>query len=140
MRIKIAFNLDDNQYNDYEDIIETFMNDLREIGIEGVEVFEREGDNEIKYLVDIYNDGSDIETMTRKQLINFAEEQVHEWYDEISLQVTNEHGNVAKEYAEGYKIANKVVNENYKIRGIAEVEELFKLPALTIPFKEGDKA
>ena len=45
MRIEIAFNLDDNQYNSYEDIVETFMNDLREIGIEDVEVFEREGDN-----------------------------------------------------------------------------------------------
>ena len=44
MRIEIAFNLNDNQYNSYEDIIETFMNDLREIGIEDVEVFEREGD------------------------------------------------------------------------------------------------
>lgn len=44
MRIEIAFNLNDNQYNSYEDIIDTFLNDLREIGIEDVEVFEREGD------------------------------------------------------------------------------------------------
>ena len=45
MKITVAFEVNDNQYNDYEDIIETFMNDLREIGIEDVEVFEREGDN-----------------------------------------------------------------------------------------------
>lgn len=44
MRIAIAFNLDDNRYNEYEDIVETFMNDLREIGIEEVEVLELEGD------------------------------------------------------------------------------------------------
>lgn len=42
--ITVVFKVEDNSYNDYEDIIDTFMNDLREIGIEDVEVFEREGD------------------------------------------------------------------------------------------------
>ena len=44
MKITVAFEVNDNQYNSYEDIIDTFMNDLREIGIEDVEVYEREGD------------------------------------------------------------------------------------------------
>ena len=44
MKITVAFEVNDSQYNSYEDIIDTFMNDLQQIGIEDVEVFEREGD------------------------------------------------------------------------------------------------
>lgn len=88
-----------------------------------------------RYKVDIYADGSDVELMTRKELIEFAEEQVCEWYDEIQLQVMDEHGNVISKYAEGYRLADRIVNENYRIQSIAEVEELFSLPAITIPFE-----
>lgn len=89
----------------------------------------------IRYEVDIYADGSDVELMTRKRIIEFAEEQVCEWYDEIQLRVMDEHGNVISKYAEGYRLADKIVNENYRIQSIGEVEELFKLPSIEIPFE-----
>lgn len=88
-----------------------------------------------RYEVDLYADGSDVELMTRKELIEFAEEQVCEWYDEIVLQATDENGNVIEKYATGCILADRIVNENYKIQSIAEVEELFKLPAIEIPFE-----
>lgn len=40
--ITVIFKVEDNSYNDYEDIIDTFMNDLRQIGIEDVDVTEKE--------------------------------------------------------------------------------------------------
>lgn len=40
--ITVVFKVEDNSYNSYEDIIDTFMNDLREIGIEDVDVTEKE--------------------------------------------------------------------------------------------------
>ena len=90
-----------------------------------------------RYKVDIYADGSDIEIMTRKELIDFATEQVFEWYDEIKLQVLDENGNLeSEEYAEGNRLVDKIVDEEDSIQSISEVEELFKLPAITIPFEE----
>ena len=89
-----------------------------------------------RYNVDLYADGSEIELMTRSELIRFAEEQVCEWFNEITLQVVDDNGNINKKYAEAYRIADNIYNEGYNIKGIAEVEELFKLPAITIPFEE----
>ena len=40
--ITVVFKVEDNSYNDYEDIIDTFMNDLQQIGIEDVDVTEKE--------------------------------------------------------------------------------------------------
>ena len=87
-----------------------------------------------KYSVDVYNDGSDVEIMTENQLRQFAQEQACELYDEVILNITDEKGNVIKEYAEGYKLLNKIVNDNYLLQTIHEVEVLFTLPAITIPF------
>lgn len=89
-----------------------------------------------RYSVDLYADGSDIEIMTRKELIDFATIQVNEWYEEIKLEAFDENGNLEKEeYAEGMKLVEKIINEDYTIKSINEVEELFKLPAITIPFE-----
>ena len=40
--ITVVFKVEDNSYNDYEDIIDTLMNDLQQIGIEDVDVTEKE--------------------------------------------------------------------------------------------------
>lgn len=83
----------------------------------------------IRYEVDLFADGSEIETMTKKELLEFAELQATEWYDENTDQAIDE------KYAKALKLADKVVKGNYKLKSIDEVELLFSLPATTIPFE-----
>lgn len=89
-----------------------------------------------RYLVDIYADGSDKEIMTKEKLFEFATNQTYEWYEENLLQATDENGNVNNKYSEAISIANKIIEENYKIKSLKEINLLFSLPATTIPFEE----
>ena len=41
-KITITFTVDDKSYNDYEDILDTFLNDLDCLGIDDAEVEESE--------------------------------------------------------------------------------------------------
>ena len=89
----------------------------------------------IRYEVDIFADGSDLQLMTKKELFEFAELQTGEWYEENILETTDEQGNTMEKYADARKLADRIVNENYNIQTISEVELLFSLPATTIPFE-----
>ena len=41
-KVTITFTVDDNSYNDYEDILDTFSNDLDCLGVDDLEVREDE--------------------------------------------------------------------------------------------------
>ena len=41
-KVTITFAIDENGYNDYEDILDTFLNDLDTLGVKDVEVMEGE--------------------------------------------------------------------------------------------------
>lgn len=89
----------------------------------------------IRYEVDIFADGSELQLMTKKELFEFAELQTGEWYNENVLDTTDEQGNTIEKYAGARRLADKVMNENYNIQTISEVELLFSLPATIIPFE-----
>lgn len=42
-KVTITFTIDKNGYHDYEDILDTFSNDLDTLGVEDLEVKEEEG-------------------------------------------------------------------------------------------------
>ena len=85
----------------------------------------------VRYAVDLFADGSDIELMSKKELFEFAEEQTQEWYDENLFQCSDEQ----EKYKNALKLAKKIVTEKYSIKTLNEVKLLFSLPATNIPFE-----
>ena len=47
MKVTITFNVSDEQYDDYENIIDEFMNSLDQIGVEDIDVHEDDGSNPV---------------------------------------------------------------------------------------------
>lgn len=88
-----------------------------------------------RYAVDLFADKSEIQIMTRKELLEFAQYQTEEWFEENIFNTTDEFGNTIEKYKDAVKLAREVVEDKHAITDIREVELLFSLPATDIPIE-----